>query len=823
MKGTLGMSDETKPMDEQYVEEMPDMLLLIRPDGTIASVNRTLEKRLGYSRNEMTGQHIGFLSPDTASEEGICQIYRAGNGCLPPRFHASVCAKDGELVFVDVAARPVCRNGETRILTAMRDIGTVRAESGMLEQRLMYDRLVYELRSMLPRVSKNNLDEKLNALLMKLGRVAGADRAYVFLVSEDGAAVSNTHEWCDSGVSPCIQDLQRLPVASLPWWMSRLRERRVVVLNDLAQISPEAEAEIQLLEEQGIQSLLVAPVSEQDSLIGFVGLDSVRRRREWSTADQQMIRQVSDVVWGMLSVLRTNVDSGVDHFEFEQALFNAGVGIWTWNIRSGAVRYSGQWCRMLGYEPHETGSAIDFMKQRIHPDDFDRAVARLNQCIQGTRTDYECEFRMARKDGVWIWVLSQGRVIARGADGVALRFIGTHLDISRHKEAEQQMQRARTLAENANLARSEFLSTVSHELRTPMTGIIGMGQLLQSELDHPEHRNMVETILECSDDMMKLVNNLLDLADFQSSELKLHSAEFNPYKLLTDSVQFFRHQADSKNLKLALKITPRLPLLLCGDGDRIQQALSELLDNAIKYTPQGFVKIKTFFSPRSDSSGLLTISVRDSGIGIADYQQKEIFEPFIQVDGTPCRVFGGAGLGLAKVQRLTRLMGGSVKVRSIAGRGSVFTVRIPLDVSSGSIPVTPDIPVALVAEDDARSRTVIAKMLERFGWSVELVANGLDAVNLAERQRFNMIFMDIEMPVLSGLDAVRVIRRKEQEQGLPRAAICAVTAYALPGDREKYLMAGMDEYLSKPLDMRELKELLDRYGKPSVGTPAAVE
>jgi CheY-like chemotaxis protein/anti-sigma regulatory factor (Ser/Thr protein kinase) len=322
---------------------------------------------------------------------------------------------------------------------------------------------------------------------------------------------------------------------------------------------------------------------------------------------------------------------------------------------------------------------------------------------------------------------------------------------------------------------------------------------------------MVDTILECSNQMMKLVDNLLNIAEFEGSSLKLHSTEFHPHKILVDMVQFFRHQEIHGQIKLISQISSRLPLTLIGDPDRIQQVLFELVDNAVRFTGSGFVRLRAFFQHGSVAQGFLTVCVRDSGPGIPHYRQKEIFEPFIQVDGSSCRVFGGAGLGLAKVQRLVKLMGGQVSVRSIEGKGSVFTVKIPVLMPGDYILGGSKTPCALIAEDNLQARFVLQRMLERAGWTVELAGNGLEAVNLISRRRFDLVFMDIEMPVLSGLDAVRIIRRKELEEGAPHSVICAVTAYALPGDREKYLAAGMDEYLSKPLHMKELAAIIKKY------------
>jgi len=791
---------------------IPDMLVWVTADGWIRDVNRAFERRLGYSREESVGKKITFFSPE-ALPGGIYQIYKDNGGQIPVRFNLVLQSRDQNLVYTDVSTVKTVREGVEAVLVCMRDVGTVRAEAVAAERRVIYGRALKELAALQPKVTLQSFDPAVDALLKKVGDVAGADRVYLFQCGDNEAFFTNTHEWCAEGVLSVKNRLQRIPAGTLPWWVSRLRKRQVIVLDDLASLPAEASAERAVFERDGVCSLLAAPIFEEGRLLGFAGMDSVGHQRTWNEEDQWLLRKVSDILWGMLANIRTEGVLEPTHFEFEQALFSAGVGLWTWNLDSGTVRYSSHWCRMIGYEPYEADSQIGFFKRRIHKEEFDQVIATISRCVQGYTDEYECEFRMACKGGGWIWVLSKGRGLAKGSDGLPRRIIGTHLDITRHKEALLQIQHARSLSEKITLARNEFLSTVSHELRTPMTGIIGMSQLLRYETDCPKQIEMADSILECSGQMMQLIDNLLDIADLQTANLKINNREFDPHKVLSDVSEFFAAQAASKKIELISAVSPRLPLRVIHDEGRIRQILTALVDNAIKFTPSGTVSLRASFRAVSPREGILTIGIRDSGIGIPAHRQKDIFEPFIQVDGSPCRVFGGAGLGLTRVKKLVDLMCGEISVRSVEGKGSVFSVKIPVKLPQDYVLTLAPAPSALIAEDNPWNRVVLEKMLENAGWRTEVVFNGVDAVEKISRVRYDLVFMDVEMPVLSGLDATRMIRSKEREEGLPRSVICAVTAYALPGDREKYLAAGMDEYLAKPLRIKDLDAVIQKYRK----------
>ncbi|VGO22496.1 PAS domain S-box protein [Pontiella sulfatireligans] len=799
---------------EAIYAAIPDMLMVMRPDGTIEDVNPSLERELGCTRADVIGLPLMSLCPDNAKAGALSILREAEKGGYG-NFTLSVQRRNGEVIDAEIATSPVSWGGADLIVGIMRNVGIVKADCEIVARKLQYDRVLRNLSAKSLRATPGDLDEILDHTLLKIGQTAGVDQVFLFQLDKDRRCVSITHEWCSAGQASIASRYQEVLVSEFLWWMEELRNRRTIVIHDVLEMPPEAEAEQRVLQAQGIRALLAAPIAEQGSLAGFVVLGNLRSPRSWHRNDRQMLRTASDLIWLTMVRCQQDVRLQASHSEFEQALRGADLGFWWWRIPSGEVQFNGQYCSMLGYGSDELESSPETWRRLIHPDDYYSVLERLTQYVRGTSSAeaYESEFRMRHKDGGWIWVLSRGRIVERDAFDNAERLVGTHLNITKLKEAELQMRQAKRLAESVTLAKAEFLSNVSHELRTPMNSIIGMAQMLQLELQDPELSEMADTILKSSDDMMKLIVHLLDTAQLVCGKAKASCREMDLRQVIDGLMGSSCREAKSKHLRLTCIHASGLPDRILSDEGCIRQVLTSLIENAIKFTLSGFVSIRTFYRPTSAESGILTLCVRDSGIGIPEDKQADVFGPFVQADGSSTRRFRGCGLGLVKVQKLVRMMGGELQVRSQVQKGTLFAVRLPVSVPPAHHPKGEGLPRVLIVEDDRLNQLVLDKMLRRLGCLTTISSNGVEAVDAAERGSYDMIFMDIEMPVMSGLDATQSIRRREHERKMPRSVICAVTAYAMPGDREKYLAAGMDAYVPKPIKINAIRNVLQEHVK----------
>ncbi len=393
--------------------------------------------------------------------------------------------------------------------------------------------------------------------------------------------------------------------------------------------------------------------------------------------------------------------------------------------------------------------------------------------------------------------------------------IGLYQVAQRESEA---LVLARDAAEKANLAKSTFLATMSHEIRTPLNAVIGMASLLETTTLDEQQQDFAETILTSGNFLLELINDILDYSRIESGKIDLDASPFILADLCREAFDVVRLGAMGKRIELTSRIAPRLPTRLTGDRARIRQILVNLLSNAVKFTPAGFVTLNVDGREDADGRWNLTLSVKDSGIGIAPDALEKLFRPFIQEDSSTTRRFGGSGLGLAISKRLAKLMGGDIAVHSNRGEGSTFVTTITLlPAAPGSFPeisrtATHADPASidrlrqlrvLVAEDNSNNQKVIHLLLRRLGIEPHLVADGQLALDAAAASDYDIVLMDLQMPVMDGLEATRRIRALDRPH---RPCIVALTANVFQEDRDAAAAAGMDAYLSKPITLDRLRE-----------------
>ncbi|WP_298447066.1 ATP-binding protein [uncultured Marinobacter sp.] len=386
-------------------------------------------------------------------------------------------------------------------------------------------------------------------------------------------------------------------------------------------------------------------------------------------------------------------------------------------------------------------------------------------------------------------------------------------------------EHAREKAETASNAKSEFLATMSHELRTPLNGVLGMIDLVQEESLSPRQRDYLKTARQSTDDLLTVISDILDYSHMDSGSIMLDHQPFNLHTLITNCVASYRHMAEEQGLALTLNFYgdwPTTPLVK-GDAPRIRQILACLLDNAIKFTNDGFVNVQFGCFGVEDGCIIINCSVSDSGSGIPHHRVTDIFSTFQQIEGGDARSFGGAGIGLSLVQRLVELLGGHIQVESLHGEGSSFRFELPLELASTAVlPDEPEssllveVPLskrALVVEDNAVNQRVAVALLNRLGFHTEAVTNGREALEKvrASHQGFDVILMDCQMPVMDGYETTRYIREWETANGVGRTPVIALTADVLPSTEQNCHESGMDDYLSKPVRKEILREILERW------------
>ncbi|MGC4049520.1 MAG: ATP-binding protein [Paludibaculum sp.] len=394
-------------------------------------------------------------------------------------------------------------------------------------------------------------------------------------------------------------------------------------------------------------------------------------------------------------------------------------------------------------------------------------------------------------------------------------------ELEQRAALEQDLYSAKNAAEEASRSKSQFLAVMSHEMRTPLNGVLGTVELLLLTGLNSEQRELAEIMQNSGGLLLSLINDTLDLAKIEAGRLTLEQLEFDIRAIVEECIRLVLRQAEHKNLQLHWEVAKNVPGLLVGDPTRLQQILLNLLGNALKFTASGGVRLRVKVDPGQSGPANLLFEVIDTGIGISEQAQASLFRPFVQADASTTRRFGGTGLGLAVCKRLTEMMGGDIGVESKLGEGSRFwfTARFrPVEsasVSAGS-PILrtcsrmsgADRPRLLVAEDNPVNQRVVVKMLEKLGYHAETVCNGLQAVAAVERSHYDAVLMDCSMPEMDGYQATAAIRRMEGNRS--HTPIVAITAHAYADAREASAASGMDDYVSKPIQMSRLAEVLER-------------
>jgi signal transduction histidine kinase/DNA-binding response OmpR family regulator len=381
----------------------------------------------------------------------------------------------------------------------------------------------------------------------------------------------------------------------------------------------------------------------------------------------------------------------------------------------------------------------------------------------------------------------------------------------------------KTKAEAAGIAKTQFLSTMSHELRTPLTGIIGFSDLLLRTRQSPsEQRRFLELQREAAHALLVVVADVLDYAKAEAGRLELEITPFSPRALIDEAIAVVDPGIKAKGLALKVTVAPSVPAGLAGDGSRIHQVLLNLLSNALKFTKAGSIELRVDYQARDGGAPLLCLQVIDTGIGIAAEMLDRLFQQFSQIDGSNTRHYGGSGLGLAICRKLVELMGGALGVESEAGRGSLFWVELPLALAAPPQALDEPRPRQprriLLAEDVVANQILVTAILEASGHAVDVVDDGVAAVSALRRTVYDLVLMDIQMPIMNGIDATKAIRTDEgHERHTP---IVALTANASAQDSERCLAAGMDAYLSKPIDEPLLLATIDRLTASAAVEPA---
>ncbi|MBX3504975.1 MAG: PAS domain S-box protein [Parvibaculum sp.] len=526
--------------------------------------------------------------------------------------------------------------------------------------------------------------------------------------------------------------------------------------------------------------------------------------------------------WGLIQDCTAETLNIENDQRFRMALMGAAHGIALVGLDGAFMQVNDALCRMLGYTEAELRARS--FQNITHPDDLEIDLDYLHECVEGMRTTYQMEKRYFRKDGSTIWV-NLAVSILRAENNTPLYFISQIQDITARKQAEEELVAARDEAKNASAAKSTFLASMSHEIRTPMTGVMGMLDMLAESGVSGDQLELIKTARSSAEMLLSIINDVLDMAKLEAGRVEIAKRDFNAESLLHTVCDMMAGRAEAKGLRFNAVLPISTRIWLKGDPDRISQILFNILGNAVKFTEKGEVSLAA--ETRQTDDGLdLVLKVTDTGRGIPAGKTDSIFREFERVQEDAGARVEGTGLGLAIVSRLVNAMNGRIEVQSELGKGSSFIVTLPLAAGNAPAEAAPSVapvvavappasvetrqaktPLAvLVVEDNAVNRKVIGSVLAIAGIEPVYAFDGQQALDAVKEAAFDIVFMDVMMPVMDGLTATKKLR----ETGFT-APILGLTANAMQHHREACFEAGMDEHIAKPFRPADILNALKKH------------
>ncbi|TVQ67505.1 MAG: PAS domain S-box protein [Balneolaceae bacterium] len=796
------------------LETQEDLLCRFLPDTTLTFVNEPYCRIFGRTAEELVGTRFLDLIPRdshmsvretlsrlsasnrsvTYSHEVILPGDRTG---WQEWTYTAIIGGDGKVVEIQSTGRDITRQKKVE-------------NELMLQTRLQ--ELLMKISATYISIPESEVDAAIHKSLAELGQFAGADRFYIFRYDFDRNTSTNTHEWCAPGIGPQIANLQDYPMEHIPDWVDTHRKGEMMYVPNVFAL-PKDSSIRQVLEPQGIKSLIAVPMMDRSECVGFVGLDYVRAFQKISVNERKLLTIFAQMMVNVQNRIRTQ-KSLVENERFLSDLIdNSGSIIAVKNADGTYHLVNRKWQEITGIRREDALGRTD---DGLFEPELARGFMENDRHVLATGETIE--FEETFNEGTDVRHFLSTKFPVRDVKGAITGVCSMIFEITDRKKAEQH-RLARSEAEAANRAKGTLLSNMSHEIRTPLNAIIGFARVMERDQAlNDRQAEQIRTILSSSEQLLTLVNQTLDYSKIEAGAETVNPARFHIRTLINDVFRMFVPRAERKGLRYATDIDPRLPDFIYADEAKLRQILVNLLSNAIKVTGEGSVTLRADFpgKPGRNDRIQLVFEIEDTGPGIAKSDIRQLFSKYYQLkDGLRA---GGTGLGLAISKKLTHLLEGTIEVDSTPGKGSTFRLTLPVSITDGTDLVTDTeqkhitrlargagVLKVLVADDRETNRQLLRSILEPAGFVVREAPNGEEAAALHDSWKPDAVLMDLRMPVMDGVKATGLIRATDTGNHIP---VIGLTSGIMRSRRTGRDTRGLDGYISQPVDPDELLTLL---------------
>lgn len=776
--------------------------------GTYLAVNKEFAAGIQRQPHEIIGKTDFDLLPKARAQryyEMDQQVVRMRERLVTQ----SEVEQEGHFVWRETFKTPIINEeGEvTGIAGITRDITHEKQFNHKLQRNIRQYQLLTEVAYQYS--TPQGFEEATNKVLELVGRHLDVSRVYVFEDHPNGASTTNTFEWVNAGITPQIEELVEVPYEIIPSWRRILLEDGILLSLNIKELPKDLYA---ILAPQGIISILIYPLYVKGKFHGFIGYDECVKERVWENEEVELLKTITHIISNAIQREKSSkevLESERKYREFVELLPEMICEA----DHTGVIHFANKLAiKKLGLSSEQLKKGEVSVFDLFPASEQDRIRNNLQRVIRGDEmTSVDFEYEALNAAGHLFPSLVYVNTIRKEGEFAGIR--GVMVDITERKQTEIKLREAKERAEMASLAKQNFLATMSHEIRTPLNAIIGSVHLMKDEQDPAEQRDHIATLEFASQNLLALINDILDFSKIEAGKIDLEVADFNLPILLRKSVGGFQSRAEQQGLQLRLTGLDELPEVMVGDSGRLAQILNNLISNAIKFTKHGIVEVRSRMVGLKGNTHWLEMQVEDTGIGIPADKLDRIWDSFIQLDDFRSRKYEGSGLGLAITRKLIDLMGGEVTVKSEQGKGTTFTVTIPLRISKQAVKPAIDSGrskigslqghTILLVEDNIVNQRIASRFLKRWDAQVDIAENGAIALERIAQMDYDLVLMDLQMPVMDGYSCAKTIR-KLPDATKANIPIIALTASALLEVQREVLGAGMNDFITKPFNPQDL-------------------